>query len=130
MNETKYLEKIDEIILDVIFHYGTISLLDLWYELGESCELKEQPVTADGVLSRLEFLSTNGFIKSEGGEWGYFRAKLSSCKSINVMLKRNAIISFTTKKVSGTCDLVSTTYANLVADVKKDENLLVELFDY
>jgi len=81
-------------------------------------------------LSRLEFLSTNGFIKSEGGEWGYFRAKLSSCKSINVMLKRNAIISFTTKKVSGTCDLVSTTYANLVADVKKDENLLVELFDY
>jgi hypothetical protein len=31
-----------------------------------------------------------------------------------------------TKKVSGTCDLVSTTYANLVADVKKDETLLAE----
>ncbi|MGD8286015.1 MAG: pyruvate kinase [Desulfobacterales bacterium] len=188
--------------------------MDLWYELGESCELKEQPVTADGVLSRLEFLATNGFVKSEGGEWGYFRAKRSSCKSINVnrnchmeqinstrcktkiiatigptsrsrplleqminagmnvarlnlshgsyedhgevistirslskemnksvaivldlqgpkirtgklkdcnpfMLKRIATIWFTTKKVSGTCDLVSTTYANLVADVKK-----------
>ena len=40
-------------------------------------------------------------------------------------LKQNALISFTTKKVSGTCDFVSTTYANLVADVKKDETLLL-----
>jgi len=50
--------------------------------------------------------------------------KLKDCKP--VMLTRNAIISFTTKKVSGTCDLFSTTYAYLVADVKKDKNLLVE----
>lgn len=42
-----------------------------------------------------------------------------------VKLKKNALISFTTKKVSGTCDLVSTTYANLVVDVKKDETLLL-----
>ena len=42
-----------------------------------------------------------------------------------VMLKRNGSISITTKKVSGTQELVSTTYANLVKDVKKDETLLL-----
>jgi len=42
-----------------------------------------------------------------------------------VLLKRNATISFTTDKVSGTQDLVSTTYTNLVEDVNKDETLLL-----
>lgn len=42
-----------------------------------------------------------------------------------VMLKRNGSISITTKKVPGTRNLVSTTYANLVEDVKKDETLLL-----
>ena len=42
-----------------------------------------------------------------------------------VMLKRNGSISITTKKVSGTRDLISTTYANLVEDVKKDDTLLL-----
>jgi hypothetical protein len=69
MNESKYLAKIDKIILDVISHFGTISLMDLWYELGESGDLKEQPVTEDGVLSRLEYLATKGLVKSEGDEW-------------------------------------------------------------
>jgi hypothetical protein len=69
MNETKYLEKIDEIILDVISHFGTISLMDLWYELGESHDLKEQPVTKAEVLSRLELLAAKGFVESEGDEW-------------------------------------------------------------
>jgi pyruvate kinase len=41
------------------------------------------------------------------------------------MLKRNGSISITIKKVSGTWDLVSTTYANLVEDVKRDETLLL-----
>jgi DNA-binding Lrp family transcriptional regulator len=69
MNETEYLEKIDEIILDVLSHFGTISLLDLWYELGESHVLKGRIVTKDEVLRRLEFLAANGFVKSEGDEW-------------------------------------------------------------
>jgi len=69
MNETKYLEKIDEIILDVISHFGTISLMDLWYELGESHDLKEQLVTKAEVLSRLELLAAKGFVESEGDEW-------------------------------------------------------------
>ena len=69
MNESKYLVKIDKIILDVISHFGTISLMDLWYELGESGDLKEQPVTEDEVLSRLEFLAAKGLVKSEGDEW-------------------------------------------------------------
>ena len=42
-----------------------------------------------------------------------------------VRLKRNGSIRITTKKVAGTRDLVSTTYANLVEDVKKDETLLL-----
>ncbi len=69
MKGAKYLEKIDKIIIDVISHFGTINLMDLWYELGESRDLKEQPVTKDEVLSRLEFLSAKGFVESEGDEW-------------------------------------------------------------
>jgi len=69
MNESKYLSEIDKIILDIISHFGTISLMDLWYELGESSDLKEQPVTEDEILSRLEFLAAKGLVKSEGDEW-------------------------------------------------------------
>ena len=69
MNDTKYLKKIDKIILDVISHFETIALMDLWFELGESDDLKEQPVTRDEVLCRLEFLSAKGFVKSENDEW-------------------------------------------------------------
>ena len=69
MNESKYLVKIDKIILDVISHFGTIGLTDLWYELGESSDLKEQSVTEDEVLSRLEFLAAKGFVTPEGDEW-------------------------------------------------------------
>jgi len=69
MNESEYLVKIDNIILDVISHFGTISLMDLWYELGESDDLKEKPVTEDEILSRLEFLAARGLVKSEGDEW-------------------------------------------------------------
>ena len=61
--------KIDNIILDVISHFGTISLMDLWYELGESDDLKEKPVTEDEILSRLEYLAARGLVKSEGDEW-------------------------------------------------------------
>jgi pyruvate kinase len=42
-----------------------------------------------------------------------------------VMLKRNSTIRFTTKKILGTCDLIPTTYANLTADVNKDEEILL-----
>jgi hypothetical protein len=69
MNESEYLVKIDNIILDVISHFGTISLMDLWYELGESDDLKEKPVTEDEILSRLEYLAARGLVKSEGDEW-------------------------------------------------------------
>jgi hypothetical protein len=69
MNESEYLVKIDNIILDVISHFGTISLTDLWYELGESDDLKEKPVTEDEILSRLEYLAARGLVKSEGDEW-------------------------------------------------------------
>ena len=69
MNESKYLAKIDKIILDVISHFGKISLMDLWYELGESGDIEEQPMTEDEVLSRLEFLASKDLVKSEGDEW-------------------------------------------------------------
>jgi len=69
MRATKYLEKIDKIILDVISHFGTIALMDLWFELGESDDLKEQPVTKDEVLCRLELLAAKGFVKAEDDEW-------------------------------------------------------------
>jgi len=53
MTLTKYLEKIDKIILDVISHFGTISLMDLWCELGENGDLKEQPMTQDSIGQRV-----------------------------------------------------------------------------
>jgi pyruvate kinase len=43
----------------------------------------------------------------------------------SVILKRNESIGITTRKVVGTCDLVSTTYENLLEDVKTDETLLL-----
>ena len=69
MNESKYLVKIDKIILDVISHFGTIGLMDLWYELGESDDLKGQSLTEDEILSRLEFLAAKGIVTPEGDEW-------------------------------------------------------------
>ena len=69
MMEANHFEEIDKNILDILSHYGSLCLQDLWYELGENRDLKEEPVTKDAVLTRLEFLSTIGFVKSEGDEW-------------------------------------------------------------
>lgn len=43
-----------------------------------------------------------------------------------VMLKKKAIVRITTKKISGTADIVSTTYANLIADVKRGKTILLD----
>ena len=43
-----------------------------------------------------------------------------------VLLKRNGKIRITTKKIAGSAELVSTTYDNLVKDVKKGETLLLD----
>ena len=69
MIEANPFEEIDKSILDILSHYGSLSLQDLWYELGENYDLNVQPVTKDEVLSRLEFLTTIEFVKFEGDEW-------------------------------------------------------------
>ena len=43
-----------------------------------------------------------------------------------VLLKKNNIISITTKKVTGTVDVVSTTYKGLPADVTKGDKILID----
>lgn len=43
-----------------------------------------------------------------------------------VLLKKNAIIRITSKKVPGSADIISTTYAGLAGDVKKGEKILID----
>jgi hypothetical protein len=53
----------------MLFHYGSLSLKDLWYELEENDDLNLQSISRDTVLGRLQFLSTIGFVKFEGDKW-------------------------------------------------------------
>ena len=43
-----------------------------------------------------------------------------------VRLKRNALFSITSRPITGTVDMVSTTYPNLVQDVKTDDTILLD----
>jgi pyruvate kinase len=43
-----------------------------------------------------------------------------------VRLKRNALFSITSRPITGTVDIVSTTYPNLVQDVKTDDTILLD----
>ena len=43
-----------------------------------------------------------------------------------ILLKKNAAISITTKAISGTTDLISTTYKNLIKDVQKGNKILLD----
>jgi len=43
-----------------------------------------------------------------------------------ILLKRNGKIKITTKKIAGSAELISTTYDNLIKDVKKGETLLLD----
>jgi len=43
-----------------------------------------------------------------------------------VRLKRNALFSITSRMITGTVDMVSTTYPNLVQDVKTDDTILLD----
>jgi len=63
MEKSNHLEAIDREILDIISHYEILSLLDLWYELGECDDLKEIPVTKEEVVNRLRFLQDQGVVE-------------------------------------------------------------------
>jgi hypothetical protein len=69
MIEASQIRGLDRNILDILSHYGNLSLQDLCYELEENDDLNLQSISRDAVLSRLEFLSTIGFVKFEGDKW-------------------------------------------------------------
>jgi hypothetical protein len=69
MIESSQNKGLDRNILDMLSHYGNLSLQDLCYELEENDDLNLQSISRDAVLSRLEFLSTIGFVEFEGDKW-------------------------------------------------------------
>jgi hypothetical protein len=69
MIEAGQIRELDRSILDMLSHYESLSLQDLWYELEENDDLNLQSISRAAVLDRLEFLSTIGFVKFEGDKW-------------------------------------------------------------
>jgi len=63
MKGNQGLEEVDRKILDIISHYGSLEFLELWDEIGEDDILKEQIMTKEDALERLDFLETQGFVE-------------------------------------------------------------------
>jgi hypothetical protein len=56
------LNAIDRKILRILALYETLDVVELWYEIGED-DISRENMTEEEVLSRLEFLSLEGFVK-------------------------------------------------------------------
>jgi hypothetical protein len=69
MMEASQMRELDRKILDMLSHYENLSLQDIWCELEENGDLNRQSIARAAVLSRLEFLSTIGFVKFKGDKW-------------------------------------------------------------
>jgi hypothetical protein len=69
MMEAGQIRELDRNILDMLSHYENLSLQDIWYEPEENDDLNLQSIARAAVLSRLEFLSTIGFVKFKGDKW-------------------------------------------------------------
>ncbi len=63
MKGNQSLEEVDRNILDIISHYGSLSLLELWDEIGEDDALKHQILTKEEALKKLEFFMEQGFVE-------------------------------------------------------------------
>jgi hypothetical protein len=63
MKGNQSLGEVDRNILDIISLYGSLEFLELWYEIGEDDALKEDPMTKEELLMRLEFLVAQGYVE-------------------------------------------------------------------
>jgi len=61
MGKTRRLDTINQEIIRVLSLYNDLSLLELWFEIGEAGALK--PMTKEQVSSRLESLVAQGFVE-------------------------------------------------------------------
>jgi hypothetical protein len=61
MGKTRRLDTINQEIIRVLSLYNDLSLLELWFEIGEAGALK--PMTKEQVSSRLESLMAQGFVE-------------------------------------------------------------------
>lgn len=61
MERAKSLDAINQEILRILSLYEQLSLLELWFEIGEAGVLK--PMTKEQVSSRLESLMAQGFVE-------------------------------------------------------------------
>ncbi len=61
MRKAKSLEAINREILRILSLYEQLSLLELWFEIGEAGFL--EPMTKEQVSSRLESLMAKGVVK-------------------------------------------------------------------
>ena len=62
MERQNSLEAIDQSILRILAMYESLDVVELWYEIGED-DISRKDVTQEEVLSRLEFLDREGFVK-------------------------------------------------------------------
>jgi DNA-binding Lrp family transcriptional regulator len=57
------LDEVDRKILDIISHFGTLTSLDLWDEIGEDATLAAQIMSKEEALRRLELLMAQGHVE-------------------------------------------------------------------
>ena len=58
------LDEVDRKILDIISHFGSLTFLDLWDEIGEDATLAAQIMSKEEALRRLELLMAQGHVES------------------------------------------------------------------
>lgn len=64
MKGSHSLDEVDRKILDIISHFGSLTFLDLWDEIGEDATLAEQIMSKEEALRRLELLMAQGYVES------------------------------------------------------------------
>ena len=97
MKGNQSLGEVDRNILDIISHYGSLTFLDLWYEIGEDYVLKEQIMTKEELSRKLEFFVAQGYVESVKDSEGSTRWALKKeRKAIS-----DSILGVNTSKTSG-----------------------------
>jgi hypothetical protein len=69
VEQREILDAIDQRILRTLALYESMEAVELWYEIGEDDSSREN-LTEEEVLSRLRFLTEEGFVKRVKGPRG------------------------------------------------------------
>ena len=63
MKGSHSLDEVDRKILDIISHFGSLTFLDLWDEIGEDATLAAQIMSKEEALRRLELHMAQGHVE-------------------------------------------------------------------